>query len=186
MDLLVLGARECDLVLVMEAITRGHERTIVLPQDGFLDLVLFEQNWWAERPVTGRISRLEQAVQQQDGLRIAKFVIGQWKELTFKWPETEDVPGEDESPWSSRLNEVSALKERGYQIADRTEDQRWSALERCERELGLQRVAYFIAFLIRTRSGRVRALVIDAWRSDLEKLRSKYHVEALEFDWPDV
>lgn len=187
-DIIVVGAIGWDTLLLTDAIQRGHSGTMVLPQDGFLDLVHFGHDWWAERPANGKRSKLEIAVQQQDGIRVAKLLVQEWnKGLSFAWPTTDAGDSSTESVWSSRLNEISALRKHGYQIQDRTEAERWAALVRCVDDvaLGLQRTAYFIAYLIRTRRPHVRAEVIDAWRADLAKLRTTYHIQALNFYWPE-
>ncbi|MGH2499381.1 MAG: hypothetical protein ACRDF0_04730 [Candidatus Limnocylindria bacterium] len=183
-DVVVVGASDYDTAFLLDALPHGHADTRVLPPDGLLELMLFGNDWWAERPRKGETSRLERAVAVQDGIRVAKYLVEEWKGLTFTWPITSSSASAGEPTWDARLNEISALHERGYQIEGRTDEQRWSALERCVAELDLQTTAYFIAYLIRTRNGRVRDEVLAAWKSDLAKLREKFYVGGLNFEWP--
>jgi hypothetical protein len=47
-DIVVLGVEDFEEEQISAAVDARHEGTSFLPQDGFLDLVLFGYNWWPD------------------------------------------------------------------------------------------------------------------------------------------
>lgn len=82
------------------------------------------------------------------------------------------------------MNDKSALMAYGYQISERTPEQRWRALQKAVPELGLKKVVYIIDTHIKLRvSNKKRfSYSLKQWTMDLEKLKKTYFKG--EFTWP--
>ena len=82
------------------------------------------------------------------------------------------------------MNDKSALMNYGYQISDRTAEQRWRALQKAVPELGLKKVVYIIDNHIKLRVPNKKkfSYSLKQWTMDLEKLKKTYFKG--EFIWP--
>lgn len=82
------------------------------------------------------------------------------------------------------MNDKSALIAYGYQISDRTPDQRWRALQKAVPELGLKKVVYIIDNHIKLRAPNKAkfSYSLRQWTMDLEKLKKTYFQG--DFIWP--
>ncbi|WP_223702722.1 hypothetical protein [Sutcliffiella deserti] len=105
----------------------------------------------------------------------------------FKWPSTEI--SEATSPLSEKeLRNNSDLKKIGYQITGLTRQKRWEILsKKAVPQLGLKKVVYTIAFLVRGRKSMKNGLIrnrnsITEWEHDLIKLKQSFYNK--DFNWP--
>lgn len=82
------------------------------------------------------------------------------------------------------MKDKSALIAYGYQISDRTPDQRWHALQKAVPELGLKKVVYIIDNHIKLRAHNKTkfSYSLRQWSMDLEKLKKAYFRN--DFIWP--
>lgn len=82
------------------------------------------------------------------------------------------------------MNDKSALMAYGYQISDRTPEQRWRALQKAVPELGLKKVVYTIDNHIKLRAHNKAkfSYSLRQWSMDLEKLKKTYYRN--DFIWP--
>ena len=82
------------------------------------------------------------------------------------------------------MNNKSALMDYGYQISNRTPEQRWRALQKAVPELGLKKVVYIIDNHIKLRATNKEkfSYTLRQWTMDLEKLKKTYFKGG--FTWP--
>lgn len=76
------------------------------------------------------------------------------------------------------MNDKSALIAFGYQISNRTPEQRWHALKKAVPELGLKKVVYIIDNHIKLRAPNKEkfSYSLSQWSMDLEKLKKTYYL----------
>jgi hypothetical protein len=107
----------------------------------------------------------------------------------FKWPSTDISEGKSSSG-ETELRNNSDLKKIGYQITGMTRQKRWEILStKAVPQLGLKKVVYTIAFLVRGRKSMKNGLVrnknsITEWEHDLAKLKQTYYKK--DFNWPQT
>ncbi|MBM7702919.1 hypothetical protein [Metabacillus iocasae] len=105
----------------------------------------------------------------------------------FKWPTTE-IKDSTDTIESLDFSTKSELRELGYQITGLTRAKRWDILSgKAVPTLGLKKVAYTIAFLVRGRKAMKNGLIrnqhsITEWEYDLDKLKAHYYKK--DFVWP--
>ena len=178
-DLCVVGMDDFDedaIKAVVHADSLGY--CVYLPQEAFLDRLLFGWDWY-EWPYM-----LEGMVDRHPGLQFLKSLEG------FEWPSTEaeETTSADRSRADVGWADKSELRVRGYEIGDLTPMARWRILTgKCVPELGLKKVVYLIAWLVRKRKaqrgGRERySYAISQWEHDLERLKRECYEH--DFRWP--
>jgi hypothetical protein len=105
----------------------------------------------------------------------------------FPWPITSAEEGSHLGE-QLELKNNSDLRKLGYQITGLTRQKRWEILSTVAvPQLGLKKVAYTIAFLIRGRKSMKNGLVrnrhsITEWEHDIAKLKNTYYKNS--FHWP--
>lgn len=153
-----------------------------LPQEGFVDEVLFRRDWWHNE-----VGELTLALQRYPGLAYAKS-LAKAGPRPFDWPSTDasetNRPGADD-----RYRPETELFRLGYRIEGMSSVARWEALKRIVPILGLQNVAETIVSLVRTRKSQVggsykyRRAILE-WEDDLARLKRVYYDPNSRFVWP--
>lgn len=184
-DLVVLGNSSFSKVAIRSSYEIRVTPPRYLPQEGFLDLLLFDHDWW-----NTDIAYLETSLDTHEGLQFAHSLF----ESSFPWPSTT-------VPETSRPGEVvertqfqreTALHELGYQIVGLSRPQRQRILTQVALpQLGLREVVETIANHCRTRraqhDGENRyANALSEWESDLELLKERYWQGPNQFYWPST
>lgn len=178
-DLVVVGQRDFSKEIIVDVLARDGEPPRFLPQEGFLDEVLFGHDWWSVD-----VEWLNAVLQYHPGLQYVASLE------TFSWPSTEAAEAEGRSEGELELREQSRLKELGYDTT-KSRSVRWRVLTtKAVPELGLPRVAGMIAWFCRLkkrqRGGSQRfARAIGEWEHDLERLKREiYPKHRPRFVWP--
>ncbi len=194
--LVVVGRRNFHGDRMRRAILRAHGPPRFVPQEGFIDELLFGRNWWREE-----VELLNAALAHHPGLRHAKQLLeGAARryarpDARFRWPSTEPQDAKNPVPRGAdaEYREQSPLFVLGYRIKGMSRDERWEVLTSdALSELGLREVAEIIARLCRERKrqgdGRQRyAYAIAEWEHDLARLKREYYDHASEpFRWPST
>ncbi|MDP9477111.1 MAG: hypothetical protein M3R38_15755 [Actinomycetota bacterium] len=180
-DVLVLGRRGFSPDAVQAAIRKRGARLRILPQEGFVDEVLFGRDWWKDH-----VDRLNAVLEHHPGLRYVR------SQETFRWPNTDAPESVGEvRPESYDFRPETELHVLGYRITGRTREQRWRVLVTVAvPRLGLKEVAETIAGHCkgrkRQRNGRERfSYAIAEWEHDLDRLkRELYPGHRPRFAWP--
>ena len=166
-DWVILGREGLTTVNLENATLRNSSSTSYLSQEGFLDLILFGNDWW-----NVLTSRLNTAALNHPWLLFLKTLA------SFKWPGTDAVEAGGSSG-DQEYAETSALRDLGYHTG-LSSPRRWAVLEVAVPKLGLSDVAGHIAAITR-RSKRQRGgahkfrVAIAKWEADLEKLKETYY-----------
>ena len=178
-DLVVVGQSDFSKEAITDALARDGEPPRFLPQEGFLDALLFGHDWWGTD-----VEWLNAVLLYHPGLQYVQSLE------TFPWPGTEAAESEGSSEGELELREQSRLKELGYDTT-KSRSVRWSVLTtKAIPELGLPKVAGMIAWFCRLkkrqRGGAQRfARAIGEWELDLERLkREVYPKHRPRFVWP--
>ena len=178
-DLVVVGQRDFSKETIVDVLARDGEPPRFLPQEGFLDELLFGHDWWDVD-----VEWLNAVLQYHPGLQFVASLE------TFTWPGTEAAESEGRSEGDLELREQSRLKELGYDTT-KPRSVRWRVLTtKAVPELGLPKVAGMIAWFCRLkkrqRGGSQRfARAIGEWEHDLERLkREVYPRHRPRFVWP--
>lgn len=192
----VVGRRNYHGDRMRRAIHRAHGPPRFVPQEGFIDELLFGRNWWREE-----VELLNATLAHHPGLRHAKELLDgaarryARPDARFRWPSTEPQVSKNSVPRDVDVGyrERSPLFVLGYRITDMSRDERWEVLTSdALSELGLREVAEIIARLCRERkrqdNGRERyAYAIAEWEHDLARLKREYYDYTSEpFRWPST
>lgn len=184
-DIVVLGTDDFDEGQISAAVDARHDETSFLPQDGFLDLVLFGHDWWVDH-----VNLLNQSRESHPGLSYLHSL------QSFRWPGTE-APESDGTGGTGgsggEFQPETLLRALGYQITGLSRADRWQFLcVRAVPDLGLEEVVNTIASNIRLRRAQVGGAdryenAIGEWEHDLSRLRSTYFRGATgNFRWPSI
>ncbi|MBX6764707.1 MAG: hypothetical protein K6T51_02515 [Rubrobacteraceae bacterium] len=179
-DLVVVGRTDYSEEAITDAIDRGDEPPRFLPQEGFLDELLFGNDWW-----NVYVECLDAVLEYHPGLQYVKSLE------TFPWPGTDaeetDYPGVSEAEFQPE----TPLYNLGYRITGLSRSERWEILcTKAVPELGLQEVAETIARHCRVRKrqfgGREKyAHAIAEWEHDLDRLKREFYSNRrYKFSWP--
>ncbi len=116
-DLLVVGRADWDANAIDTVVRQPGGPPQVLPQEGFVDRLLFGHDWWADR------RRMLEAERSHPGLAQARRAYP----ANVRWPS--DAPiAEVAEPIA--LDGESELHRLGYQITGMSRDERWAVLTR--------------------------------------------------------
>jgi hypothetical protein len=175
-DWVILGREGLFQDNLRNATFRNGSSTAYLSQEGFLDLILFGNDWW--KVLT---SRLNTEALNHPGLSFLKTLA------SFKWPGTDAVEASGSSG-DQEYAQTSALRDLGYHTG-RSEAERWAVLEGAVPRLGLADVAGHIASMARRfkrqRDGAQRfERAISIWEADLQRLKLEYYDGG--FGWPST
>ena len=176
--------------LMRRAVASGSEPPRFIPQEGFLDELLFGRDWWNDE-----VALLNATLNHHAGLRYAKSlesVAGPNRlRKKFRWPSTEAQETKKPVLDNADYRESTPLFELGYRVSGMTRRQRWEVLTRkALPQLGLKEVAETIANHCRTRKrqkgGSERfANAIAEWEHDLARLKTEFYVgQRSRFVWP--
>jgi hypothetical protein len=185
-DYVVIGQADLSVAELDKCLEEAGDDTRFLPQEGFLDALLFGIDWWKDQA-----GLLNQACNYYPGLA---YVRNRYEELNFPWPSVEATPvpqvrGAD----SKERARETELHERGYNVGmGMTRAKRWSVLTRIigAKEMSLRDVAGTIASHCRNRRRQAggeskfgRALT--EWEHDLARLKTNYYDgRHHSFSWP--
>jgi hypothetical protein len=173
--------------LLSEAASRELPPPRFIPQEGFLDEILFGHDWWAECTYM-----LNSALEYHAGLQIAHDLhVGP---APFPWPSIEADEGTgDGSAGEDGFAPETALHALGYRITGQTRAARWRVLDDdAIPALGLQQVVETIASHVRLRKsqrdGRFRYRhAITEWEHDLARLKAERWAKlTYRFPWPSL
>jgi len=181
-DYVVLGTDEFDEHQILSAVEARHDSTSFLPQDGFLDLILFGYDWWAEY-----IQLLDDSKDWHPGMRHLHSL------QSFRWPGTEAPESTGFQESGREFKSETDLHKLGYKLTNMTPAKRWQVLTTVAiPRLGLKEVAGTIASHIRNRKRQVGgaekyAKAIRAWEYDLQRLKTTYYKGTrANFHWPST
>jgi hypothetical protein len=180
-DFVVLGVEHFEEEQISTAVDARHDGTSFLPQDGFLDLVLFGYDWW-----TDYVDLLDQSKDWHPGMRCLHSL------QSFRWPGTTAPESEGTGESEGDFQRETDLHKMGYQISGLTRSRRWQVLTVAVPRLGLEDVAGTIANHIRLRKAQVGGAdkysnAIGEWEHDLARLRSTHYTGArANFRWPST
>jgi hypothetical protein len=182
-DIVVIGLDEYSEGLITSAAAQAPPPRFV-PQEGFLDSILFGYDWW-----TDDVATLNRFVDWHPGLAFAKSLASD----NFEWPTTDAEESSHLQPEIGEFQEQTELRRLGYQITGLTRSQRWQILiAAAVPKLGLRIVAETIANNTRLRkkqhNGRQRyAYAIGEWEYDLGRLHREFYAPAGHgFQWPNT
>ena len=151
-----------------------------LPQEGFLDELLFGHDWWHTD-----VEWLNAVLQYHPGLQYVKSLE------TFPWPSTEAEESTSVGESEVEYQTETRLYQLGYKITGRSRSERWRILKnKAVPELGLEKVAGTISSHCRTRKrqrgGRSKyAHAIAEWEHDLVCLKREFYSNHRpRFNWP--
>ena len=181
-DIVVLGTDDFDEGQISAAVDARHDETSFLPQDGFLDLVLFGYDWWVDY-----VNLLNQSRESHPGLRYLHSL------QSFRWPGTEAPESDGTGGSGGEFQPETPLRKLGYQITGSTRTGRWLILSATAvPRLGLEDVVRTIAGHIRRSKSQVGGeekyrSAIGEWEHDLSRLRLTYFRGATgNFRWPSI
>ena len=180
-NFVVIGQQDWPERLLDRCMTRANETTQFLPQEGFIDLILFDWDWWNRNP-----AYLNSACTYYSGLRYVRR-----ESLTvsgFQWPSTYGpVVVKDEHESETLLHKL------GYNVGEgrMTRYERWEVLTTIidERRISLKHAANLIAWLCKTRRALARdySRAIGEWEHDLAQLKRTYYSKAkYKWTWPSI
>jgi hypothetical protein len=189
-DLVVIGQHDFGNGLLDRTMAAANARTRFLPQEGFVDLILFGFDWW-----TGTlVSYLDHACSYYPGLA---YIRENASVGDFEWPTVEATAvvaprGTD----SKQRAEQTELNKLGYGVAmdGPSREERWRLLTRIidGREITLRDVVGTIASLCRARrrqfdGERKFARALNEWEYDLGRLKAAYYDRGhYQWSWPSV
>ena len=181
-DFVVLGVEDFDEEQISAAVDARLEGTSFLPQDGFLDLVLFGYDWW-----TDHVNLLNRSRDSHPGMRYLHSL------QSFRWPGTEAPESLGTTDSEGEFKSETDLLKLGYKISGMSRPERWLILSAVAvPRLGLEEVARTISNHIRLRKTQVGgaekyAYGIGEWEYDLARLRSTYYLGSdADFHWPST
>ena len=188
--LVVVGREDFDEPGLEVCVKSIHSTINFLPQEGFLDLVLFGYNWWTEH-----ILELDSVLEYHEGLKFLHSLQNQ----VFTWPSTHAINTDRSSPGDIEFSRESDLYRLGYSIRTArgkptSRGERWTVLERAisSKQIGLQNAAEHIAGLVRLRKTQPGGTekyhyAIQEWESDLDRLKVTYFSDRqYNFEWPST
>ena len=182
-DIVVLGVEDFEEEQISAAVDARHEGTSFLPQDGFLDLVLFGYDWW-----TDQVNLLNRSRDSHPGMSYLHSL------QSFSWPGTEAPESLGTTDSEGDFNSETPLHKLGYNVSEPTsKSARWLILSQVAvPTLGLEAVAQTIANHIRLRKTHVGGeekyrRAIGEWEHDLATLKSTYYQSlGANFYWPST
>lgn len=180
-DIVVLGVEDFEEEQISAAVDARYEGTSFLPQDGFLDLVLFGYDWWANH-----VNLLNRSKDSHPGMSYLHSL------QSFRWPGTEALESDGTGDSSGEFQSETPLHRLGYQITGLSRARRWQVLTVAVPSLGLEEVAGTIASNLRLRRAQVGganryANAIGEWEHDLSRLQTTYYSGSREnFQWPST
>jgi hypothetical protein len=201
---LILGQSAYDEDEIKSYVRYVEDRAAFLPQEGFLDLILFGYNWWHGETVEDEdrgdlIEDLNKVLEYHAGLQYVKSLEGE-DDLDWDWPSTYIKPsngnGTDEGEYQVELDLFKA----GYRIWRNGRrlktSKRLNILRRItnkyvpelERVLPLKEIVEVIASHCKKykRQGR-NENAIDSYENDLAWLKKNYYDRIRgrkPFRWP--
>ena len=181
----VVGTDFYNVTEIEDYVDHYGNLTKILPQEGFIDLILFGNDWWLEET-----SKLNACLEHHPGLQYAKSLEGAG---SFQWPSTYSVctgPSHDSSGIDSDYAPDSILSRHGYLIWKNGRlTSAWKRRLSLKESIschGLQEVADKIAHFCRTyrRQGR-NPNAVATYEKDLSWMKVKfYDGKFLGFVWP--
>lgn len=182
LELVVVGNNSFSRDTIRDVVKAARRPPRFLPQEGFVDELLFGWDWWNDR-----VERLNATLGHHKGLQYAKFCFEDTTN-TFLWPGTEPSKMLESSGKRKKYKETTPLFEFGYKIQGTTRDERWRVPNKAVENLGLREVAYTIARHCRNgkRHPNDYTYAIGEWEHDLSLLKA-FHYDlkrGVKFTWP--
>ncbi len=184
-DYVVIGQVGASHGLLDQCIEAAARHTRFLPQEGFVDEVLFGFDWWENE-----VDQLNNSCNYYSELA---YVRSQFEELGFDWPSSEATAVSEVVGADDKNREETELHQRGYNVAHgTTRAHRWAVLTRIieGREMLLRDVAGTIASHCRARrrqhdGGETYRRALGEWEFDLKRLKMTYYDgHPPGFRWP--
>lgn len=179
-DLVVVGQTDFSEEAIASSLDRGGGPPRFLPQEGFLDELLFGHDWWDVD-----VEWLNAVLEYHPGLQYVKALE------TFPWPGTDAPEAPVAGASAAEYQSETALYRLGYRITGRSRAKRWQVLESTAvPKLGLQEVAETIARHCRTRKRQIGgkekyAHALAEWEHDLGRLKREFYKgHRARFVWP--
>lgn len=176
----VVGQTDFSKEMIQSVLDRSEVPPSFLPQEGFLDELLFGHDWWGTD-----VEWLNAVLRYHPGLQYVKSLE------TFPWPGTEAQESSGAGESEAEFQTETRLYQLGYRITGRSRSQRWRILEnKAVPDLGLEEVVRTIASHCRTRKrqrgGRTKyAHAIAEWEHDLARLKREFYpYHRPRFVWP--
>jgi hypothetical protein len=173
-DIVVLGTHDFDEDEITAAVDARHDETSFLPQDGFLDLVLFGYDWWAHN-----VNLLNRSRDTHPGM---SYLHSLRSLQSFNWPGTDATESTGTTDSEGDFNSETPFHKLGYNVSEPTsKSARWLILSQVAvPTLGLEEVVQTIANHIRLRKTQVGGAekyrrAIGEWEHDLARLKSTYY-----------
>lgn|GEM_PF-2250453 len=183
--LLVVGEQGWDSVVIDKALRSNATGLKVLPQEGFIDLILFGNDWWDDYK-----EWLDAAATHHSGLQYVKSLS--W----FPWPVTAAPESRGDGLLDAEFGTETPLHKMGYWVGssprELSANERWTVLVRAVKVLGLAEVVNTIANHVRLRKTQVDGVqkyrrAINKWEFDLQRLRRNYYEgRPPGFQWPST
>jgi hypothetical protein len=142
-DLVVVGQRDVDDSFLDECLVTAHAATRFLPQERYLDLVLFGIDWWGEACELGL---LDNACSYYPGLNYVREKSAWYH---FDWPSVRATPVAQAAGPDSRERGRTQFNKLGYNVKPaRSREDRWALLKQIvdHNEMSLEDVARTIAW----------------------------------------
>jgi hypothetical protein len=185
-DIVVLGTHDFNEDEIAAAVDARQDETSFLPQDGFLDLVLFGFDWW-----THNVNLLNRSKDTHPGM---SYLHSLRSLQSFKWPGTYAPESTGTTDSEGDFASETPLHRLGYNVSEPTsKSARWLILSQVAvPTLGLETVAQTIANHIRLRKTHVGGAekyrrAIGEWEHDLATLKSTYYQSlGANFYWPST
>lgn len=181
-DIVVLGVEDFEEEQISAAVDARHEGTSFLPQDGFLDLVLFGYNWWPDQ-----VNLLNRSRDSHPGMIYLHSL------QSFRWPGTDAIESTGTTDSEGDYKLETDLHKLGYKTTGSTRTGRWLILSATAvPRLGLEEVVRTIAGHIRRCKSQVGGeekyrSAIGEWEHDLARLKSTYYQgSSANFYWPST
>lgn len=174
----VVGRAGFDEAVLLDCITHSQTTPAFLPQEGFLDLVLFGYDWWNEC-----LDELNKSLEYHEGLQYIRSL----EHVGFEWPTVAALASEELGDSQQTFRTETPLHQAGYMIRGPgnrkiARSQRWSTL--CTivetQRLSLHEVAGTISNHVRLRKLRedgpeTYRYAIQEWEHDLARLKRDYY-----------
>lgn len=183
---MVIGKDNYDVEEIRNfALTFGG-KSAFLPQEGFLDLILFGRNWW-----TDQTNLLNACLDHHEGLQYARSLAGT-QAYGFQWPST--VLFTFNPPYNSMeeipdYNDDSCLSRNGYQHSVNgrylKEHELISALNKAIANEGLEACVMHMHHLLTRPISHNQPNACDKWTRHLAYMKDRYYDTGNNgFLWP--
>ena len=185
---MIIGKENYDEEEIVNFALKFGSNSVFLPQEGYLDLILFGHNWWTEKPES-----LNEGLDHHRGLKYAKS-LSATQAYDFKWPSTFVSPSfqlPESINTSVEYDEDSCLSRNGYKHwpngRELPDHELVAALHKAIDAEGLEEVVYTMAgFLKRYRRQQKNHNAQEKYVRHLAYMKKEYYEKGFYgFTWPE-